>query len=182
MLSSHLAGSDFAPPGDGKKHPARQENRFRNNNLSGSRPEANQAASFRRSPPDQAGFEPRERRLPPPRRDGRPPRPNEHRSESGRADPGKPDPRKAEFRPPPPEQEGLPPPQNKSRAPAPPEYRVSYALLDRDKKYVVGNYPQNREYVYTDIPLAEETVGFLAVSKRNELTKEIGRASCRERV
>ena len=175
MLSTHLAGSDFAPPGDGRNRPLRAENRIRNNSLSGSRPDDNQVPSYRRPPQAQTAFDSRDRHLPPPRRDGRPPRSNESRPYESRTGGGR------EFRPPPPERDGFRPPprepgqrplpQDKKAPPGPPEYRVSYALLDRDKKYVVGDYPQNREYVYTEIPLGEETVGFLAVSKRNELTR-----------
>ncbi|WDE14444.1 HAMP domain-containing protein [Thalassomonas haliotis] len=167
MLSTHLAGSDFAPPGGGRNRLARAENRIRNDSFSGSRPDVNQPPSFRR--PAQAGGEPRERFLPPPRRDGRPPRPGEKRPLPGR---GEFPPPEGDNRPRPPEPQGFrPSAQDKKLPPARPEYRVSYALLDRDKRYVVGDYPQNREYVYTEIPLAGETVGFLAVSKRNELTR-----------
>ncbi|WP_044835839.1 ATP-binding protein [Thalassomonas actiniarum] len=175
MLSTHLAGSDFAPPGSRKSRSSRAENRIRNDTLTGSRPDINQAPSFRRPPQAQAG-EPRDRFMPPPRRDGRPPRPGEQRPGENRPMPRRgefpPPPQGDNFRPRPPEQQGFrPSPQSNRLPPGPPEYRVSYAVLDRDKKYVVGDYPQNREYVYTEIPLAGETVGYLAVSKRNELTR-----------
>ncbi|WDE08348.1 HAMP domain-containing protein [Thalassomonas viridans] len=176
MLSTHLAGSDFAPPGGGPNRLARAENRVRSSALNGSRPDANQAPSFRRPPREQSAYGTRDRRLPPPRREGRLLAAGESRPYGNRPAPGRP-----EFRPPPPGRDGFRPPHEEGGFPplpphhkpgaAKPEYRVSYALLDRDKKYVVGDYPQNREYVYMDIPQEEETIGFLAVSKRNELTK-----------
>ncbi|SFC72915.1 two-component system, OmpR family, sensor histidine kinase BaeS [Pseudoalteromonas denitrificans DSM 6059] len=61
--------------------------------------------------------------------------------------------------------------QNNSHPPKPPEHRVSYAVLDANKNYVVGHYIKDREYAYTPIVLDAITVGYLVVSKRNKLTQ-----------
>lgn len=69
-------------------------------------------------------------------------------------------PRERDFRMPPPPRGGVPPRHN-----------VSYALLDKEKHLIVGNYPQDNDYVYSDIIVDKETVGYFAVSKRNKLTQ-----------
>ncbi|GLX77477.1 hypothetical protein tinsulaeT_08170 [Thalassotalea insulae] len=48
---------------------------------------------------------------------------------------------------------------------------VSYALLDQDKKYIVGHYPPERNYSYTPLVLDEKVIGYFAISKRDRLTK-----------
>ena len=59
----------------------------------------------------------------------------------------------------------------------PPKYEdgaqpsVIYAVLDVDKAFLVGIYPDNSTFEYTDIIVAEEVVGFLAISKSNKLTE-----------
>lgn len=49
--------------------------------------------------------------------------------------------------------------------------RVSHALLDAEKNYVVGRYPPQDEYSYLDISVDDKTVGYLAVGKRDKLTE-----------
>ena len=60
--------------------------------------------------------------------------------------------------------------RNERRPPPPRELRVSYALLDADKTYVVGDFPAERDYSYNPIIVIEQVVGYLAVSKRSQLT------------
>ena len=63
----------------------------------------------------------------------------------------------------------LPP---RSVMPHPPlEYRASYALLDKNKSFIAGHYREDFEYSISAVIVAQTTVGFLAVSKRNQLTK-----------
>ena len=181
MLTIHLAGSDFALPANLDHNEAAQRNSRRKDNAS-SDTSSNREAQKRQQNNDlsdeQGNFDNRDRRPPPRRRDGRPPRQNgpgalpERRafrpppgSDEFRVSPSQ----QGSFRPPPINKKR--PPKNKNRPPAPPEYRVSYALVDHEKNYVVGDYPPDREYVYTDIKLGEQLVGYLAVSKRNALTK-----------
>ena len=47
----------------------------------------------------------------------------------------------------------------------------SYALLDSDKKYLIGDYPKNKEYSFSAISVNKSIVGYLAISKRNEITE-----------
>jgi two-component system sensor histidine kinase BaeS len=52
----------------------------------------------------------------------------------------------------------------------PPAFEVSYALLDVDKTFLAGLYSADLSFSYIDILVEEEVVGFLAVSKRDQLT------------
>lgn len=87
-------------------------------------------------------------------------------------------------RPPPPNRGGPPPHfEPASRSPEslndmPPHERfppdigdskMSYALLDIDKSFVVGKYPPHIDYSYTPIEVKNSVIGYLAVSKRTEL-------------
>ena len=56
--------------------------------------------------------------------------------------------------------------QGKERPP-----KVSYAIVDKDKDYVIGSYPDHLSYSYTPIIVENNTVGFFAVSKREKLTE-----------
>lgn len=57
------------------------------------------------------------------------------------------------------------------RAPPPSqENAADYALLDSDKNIVAGRYIDGMEYSKTKIVIKEVTVGYFAVSKRNQLT------------
>jgi two-component system sensor histidine kinase BaeS len=47
---------------------------------------------------------------------------------------------------------------------------VNYALLDADKGYLVGTYPQDQNYNYIELAVAKELVGYLAVSQREYLS------------
>jgi two-component system sensor histidine kinase BaeS len=70
------------------------------------------------------------------------------------------------------------PPQGKSGAPfgpppgqkGPPIFKVSYALLDSDKTLLAGLYSKHQSFSYVDILVEGKVVGFLAVSKRDQLT------------
>ncbi|MGB5445372.1 MAG: ATP-binding protein [Psychromonas sp.] len=53
---------------------------------------------------------------------------------------------------------------------APPDRPANYALLDSDKTLIAGVYSNDLEYTTSVIMVGKRTVGFLAVSKRNELT------------
>jgi len=67
-----------------------------------------------------------------------------------------------------------PPPKRREPPPNPPEHKVSYALLDVNKQLIVGDYPQNRQFSFTEIinPVKTEQIyGYLAISKRDGLTK-----------
>jgi two-component system sensor histidine kinase BaeS len=68
---------------------------------------------------------------------------------------------------PPPRRNGLPPPG----AEKPPQPRVSYALLDDKRQYVVGRYPQEDEYGYREIKRNEQLIGYLAIGKRDRLAE-----------
>jgi two-component system sensor histidine kinase BaeS len=59
------------------------------------------------------------------------------------------------------------PPPNRG---GPPVFEVSYALLDFDKTFLAGLYSDKLSFSYLDIVVEEATVGFLAVSKRDQLT------------
>ncbi|XQW84955.1 ATP-binding protein [Thalassotalea piscium] len=61
------------------------------------------------------------------------------------------------------ERDRLPPPHNKNDA--------LYALLDNTGHVIVGRYIDDMEYSKTPITLDQETIGFLAVSKRKSLTE-----------
>ena len=60
---------------------------------------------------------------------------------------------------------------NRGSAPNRPEPKVSYAIVDADKNYVVGRYHDNLTYSYTPITVANAVVGFLAISKRESLVQ-----------
>lgn len=60
---------------------------------------------------------------------------------------------------------GPPPGQN-----GPPKFEVSYALLDADKTFIAGLYPNHLDFSYVDIVVEDRVVGFLAVSNREHLT------------
>ncbi len=57
------------------------------------------------------------------------------------------------------------------RSPPLKEHQVSYVLLDVDKKYVVGDYPRDREYSNTPLVLDDKIIGYMAISKRHRLTQ-----------
>lgn len=52
----------------------------------------------------------------------------------------------------------------------PPIFEVSYALLDADKGFLVGMYSPKLSFSYVDILDEGKVIGFLAVSKRDQLT------------
>jgi two-component system sensor histidine kinase BaeS len=52
----------------------------------------------------------------------------------------------------------------------PPAFEVSYALLDVDKTLIAGLYSADLSFSYIDILFEEKVIGFLAVSKRDQLT------------
>lgn len=56
--------------------------------------------------------------------------------------------------------------QNRPR----PLHRVSYALLDHDHNFIVGHFPKEAEYSYLPLNFDKKIIGYLAVSKRNQLT------------
>lgn len=60
-----------------------------------------------------------------------------------------------------------------SRRAPPPQSEVEafYALLDINENTVVGRYLEDQEYTKTKIVSNEETIGYLAISKRNQLTQ-----------
>lgn len=53
--------------------------------------------------------------------------------------------------------------------PVRPQHAVSYALLDQDKRLVVGHYPEGLDYSYLPLNANNQQVGYLAVSKRSQL-------------
>ncbi|KGJ86488.1 ATP-binding protein [Colwellia psychrerythraea] len=63
-----------------------------------------------------------------------------------------------------------PPPKGFGKRP-PPESEAHYALLDIDKKLIVGNYLKTLEYVKTPININNQVIGYFAISKRNQLTQ-----------
>lgn len=70
-----------------------------------------------------------------------------------------------------------PPPENdfsttniKYQRPREPKDKASYALLDNNKNFIAGRYKNDFEYSTSAIVVKQITVGFLAVSKRNQLT------------
>lgn len=82
------------------------------------------------------------------------------------------------FRPPPRNKPNVdidkPPLRNEvhdRRAPPPKDNEALYAVLDINKAVVVGRYIENIDYSITDIIIDNNTVGYFAVSKRNELTQ-----------
>ncbi len=97
----------------------------------------------------------------PPRRDQRRPRPD--RPFRGGTLDNKP-PRSNGFQPRPRNNE---PPPEQTRKPNLP----SYALLNIEKNYIVGDYPKTKEYSFSEIKVNSVIVGYLAISKRNELTE-----------
>jgi len=52
---------------------------------------------------------------------------------------------------------------------SPPKPRISYALLDENKRFIVGNYPKGLPFSYTPIMSENEIVGYFAVSKQKKL-------------
>ncbi|MEP0177216.1 MAG: ATP-binding protein [Paraglaciecola sp.] len=52
----------------------------------------------------------------------------------------------------------------------PPPHAVTYALLDPNKELVAGIYRKQSEFGYLDIVVNDKVVGYLAVSRHNELT------------
>jgi two-component system, OmpR family, sensor histidine kinase BaeS len=99
-------------------------------------------------------------RPPPPRRPGQ----NTARNTSPQSNSGamEPPPHRANQ---PPRREALPPPDIDS----PPQPRVSYALLDENKQYIVGRFPPRDKYGYREILFDGEVVGYLAIGKRDRL-------------
>jgi len=96
--------------------------------------------------------------------------------------------RSNEFRPPRKRRDGRQPPHRKerkkpprslarenveanNRRPPPREPNVSFALLDKNKKLVVGHFPEQREFTFSPLLYLDETIGYFAVSKRNRLTE-----------
>ena len=117
----------------------------------------------------------KENRPPPPRKENRPaPRKNKDRNNErvmgGRKYESERSNNHQSGRDKPPSSQNNFDPQQHKR---PPEMgpQVSYALLDIDKNYLVGIYPPNREYSFTPLKLADKTIGFMAISKRNRLTQ-----------
>lgn len=49
-------------------------------------------------------------------------------------------------------------------------FEVSYALLDVEKKFLAGLYSNQLDFSFVDILVGDHVVGFLAVSKRDQLT------------
>jgi len=158
LLENTLAGSEFSlPPKNNFREPKR-ENRPpppRNN-----RPRANrfqnqlQDKNRRLDGANNDGAKRRDsarRNDPPPRRNGPPPKKNDAQ------------PKRNE-----------PPPKRREPPPNPPEHKVSYALLDVNKQLIVGDYPQNRQFSFTEIinsQNVDQIYGYLAISKRDGLTK-----------
>ena len=62
-------------------------------------------------------------------------------------------------------------PDNGKEPNGPPRPKVSYAVLDANKMFIVGDYPQELDYSYQEIMVNERLVGYLAVSKRTRLTQ-----------
>lgn len=57
------------------------------------------------------------------------------------------------------------------RPPFPPQREAHYALLDSKEVLIAGSYPAKLEYTKTPIELNNQVIGFVAISKRNELTQ-----------
>lgn len=66
----------------------------------------------------------------------------------------------------PPRHEALPAEIESPRQP-----RVSYALLDENKQYIVGRFPPRDQYGYREILFGGELVGYLAIGKRDRLAE-----------
>lgn len=47
---------------------------------------------------------------------------------------------------------------------------VTYAILDKNKTFIAGIYSEKSKFGYLDIKVNEEVVGYLAVSRHNQLT------------
>ena len=62
-------------------------------------------------------------------------------------------------------------PDNNNRPPFPPQREAHYALLDSKEVLIAGSYPVKLEYTKTPIELNNQVIGFVAISKRNELTQ-----------
>ncbi|MGB2739017.1 MAG: ATP-binding protein [Cognaticolwellia sp.] len=60
---------------------------------------------------------------------------------------------------------------NNNRPPFPPQREAHYALLDSKGVLIAGSYPAKLEYTQTPIELNNQVIGFVAISKRNELTQ-----------
>ena len=60
---------------------------------------------------------------------------------------------------------------NNNRPPFPPQREAHYALLDSKEVLIAGSYPAKLEYTKTPIELNNQVIGFVAISKRNELTQ-----------
>lgn len=60
---------------------------------------------------------------------------------------------------------------NRRPEPGPPGHRINYALLDKHKNIIAGEFSEDLEYSLSAIVVDQITVGFFAVSKRNALTK-----------
>ena len=58
-----------------------------------------------------------------------------------------------------------------NRPPFPPQREAHYALLDSKEVLIAGSYPAKLEYTKTPIELNNQVIGFVAISKRNELTQ-----------
>jgi len=52
-----------------------------------------------------------------------------------------------------------------------PRHGANYALLDADKRLIVGQYSEHRNYGFTPLLVDKQVVGFLAILKRNKLTE-----------
>jgi len=58
-----------------------------------------------------------------------------------------------------------------NRPPLPPQRDAHYALLDSKETLIAGSYPLTLTYTKTPIELDNQVIGFVAISKRNELTQ-----------
>lgn len=97
---------------------------------------------------------------PPPSREYNRPRKNDRHLTTARAQDGE---LRRPFSSKDTEQNHRPPPRR--------EYQVSYALLDANKEYIVGNYPRDRDYSNTPLIVDNMVVGYMAISKRHRLTQ-----------
>jgi len=147
MLQSTLAGSEFAPPAN-----FNDPNRPPTGDRRGRRPPPRRNGDFSHPPRDHN----RQQLKPSPRPNDGINSFNENRATDDGVYRGSP------------EENHIKP--DDRRPPPPREYQVSYALLDSDKVYIVGDYPAERDYIYSSLTVNEQVVGYLAVSKRNRLT------------
>ncbi|MEW6982157.1 ATP-binding protein [Colwelliaceae bacterium 6471] len=157
MLFENLSGSEFMPPesarADRHSQPIRPRRQSQDNDQANMRGDVSPNSRASGRPPqyqaNQDRFEQKnrffdERNTPRPKpRTDLPPRP--------RADQ---------------------PPRPREDQPPPHRREVSYALLDAEKTLIVGVAPNNQEYVNKNIIVDGEIVGYFAVSKRNQLTKD----------